>query len=45
MNQVKEIINVAKFSIFFIDKHQKIAFNDYGSIEAIEKFANEYKLF
>lgn len=40
-NQVKEIINSAKFSIFFIDKHQKIAFNDYGSIEAIEYFANE----
>lgn len=40
-NQVKEIINSAKFSIFFIDRHQKIAFNDYGSIEAIEYFANE----
>ena len=40
-NQVKEIINAAKFSVFFIDKHQKIAFNDYGSIESIEKFANE----
>lgn len=40
-NQVKEIINSSKFSIFFIDKHQKIAFNDYGSIDAIEKFANE----
>ena len=39
-NQVKEIINSAKFSIFFIDKHQRIACNDYGSIEAIEKFAN-----
>lgn len=41
-NQVKEIINSAKFSIFFIDKHQKIAINDYGSIEAIEKYANEF---
>ena len=40
-NQVKEIINSAKFSIFFIDKHQKVAFNDYGSIEVIEEFANE----
>ena len=41
-NQVKEIINAAKFSVFFIDKHQKVAFNDYGSIEAIEKYANEF---
>jgi len=41
-NQVKEIINAAKFSIFFIDKHQKIALNDYGSIESIERFANEF---
>ena len=40
-NQVKEIINSAKFSVFFIDKHQKIAFNDYGSVDVIEEFANE----
>ena len=40
-NQVKEIINASKFSIFFIDKHQKVTFKDYGSIEVIEKFANE----
>lgn len=40
-NQVKEIINAAKFSIFFIDKHQKVTFKDYGSIEVIERFANE----
>ena len=41
-NQVKELINAAKLSIFFIDKHQKIALNDYGSVEAIEEFADEY---
>lgn len=41
-NQVKEIINASKFSVFFIDKHQKVALNDYGSIEAIEKYANEF---
>ena len=40
-NQVKEIINAAKCSIFFIDKHQKVTMKDYGSIEAIEHFANE----
>lgn len=41
-NQVKEIINAAKFSVFFIDKHQKVAFKDYGSVEAIEKYAREF---
>lgn len=40
-NQVKEIINASKFSVFFIDKHQKISLKDYGSIEAIEHFAKE----
>ena len=27
--------------MIFIDKHQKIAFNDYGSVDVIEEFANE----
>ena len=40
-NQVKEIINASKFSVFFIDKHQKISLKDYGSIEAIEHYAKE----
>ena len=40
-NQVKEIINAAKASIFFIDKHQRVTLKDYGSIDVIEKFANE----
>ena len=40
-NQVKEIINAAKCSIFFIDKHQKIHIKDYGSIEAIKHYAEE----
>lgn len=40
-NQIKEIINAAKTSVFFIDKHQKVALADYGSIEAIEVCANE----
>ena len=37
-NQVKEIINAGKFSVFFIDKHQKISLKDYGSVEAIYEF-------
>ena len=40
-NQVKEIINASKFSVFFIDKHQKISLKDYGSIEEIEHYAKE----
>ena len=38
-NQVKEIINAAKFSVFFIDRHQKISLKDYGSVDAINEFA------
>jgi len=38
-NQVMEIINASKFSVFFIDRHQKISLKDYGSIEAIREFA------
>ena len=41
-NQVKEIINAAKFSVFFIDKHQKVSLKDYGSVEAIYEFADEF---
>ena len=41
-NQVKEIINAAKFSVFFIDKHQRISLKDYGSIEAINEFCKYF---
>ena len=41
-NQIKELINASKFSIFFIDKHQKVTLKDYGSIEEIKKFADEF---
>ena len=41
-NQVKEIINAAKFSVFFIDKHQKISLKDYGSVEAIHEFCKYF---
>jgi len=40
-NQIKEIINAAKFSIFFIDENQKVTLKDIGSEEIIRKFANE----
>ena len=40
-NQIKEIINAAKFSIFFIDENQKITLKDIGSEDLIRKFAKE----
>ena len=41
-NQIKEIINAAKFSIFFIDEDQKVTFKDIGSIEEIKKWSEHF---
>lgn len=41
-NQIKEIINASKFSIFFIDENQRVTLKDIGSINEIEKYAKEY---
>ena len=38
-NQIKEIINSAKCSIFFIDESQKVTWSDIGTIEEINKWA------
>lgn len=38
-NQIKEIINSAKFSIFFIDEDQRVTFKDIGEKEAIREWA------
>jgi DUF2075 family protein len=38
-NQVKEIINASKFSIFFIDEDQKVTFQDIGEKEEIKRWA------
>ena len=40
-NQIKEIINASKFSIFFIDENQKVTLKDIGSEDLIKKFARE----
>ncbi|MBR6168956.1 DUF2075 domain-containing protein [Candidatus Saccharibacteria bacterium] len=40
-NQTKEIINAAKFSIFFIDEAQRVTLKDKGTIADIKKFASE----
>ena len=39
-NQIKEIINSSKCSIFFIDENQKVHLNDIGSKKEIQKWAN-----
>lgn len=40
-NQIKEIIDSAKCSIFFIDEDQKVTWHDIGRKEEIEKWANK----
>lgn len=40
-NQVKEIINAAKFSIFFVDDDQRIHWKDIGEKQEIEKWASQ----
>lgn len=41
-NQVKELINSAKFTVFFIDEDQKITLKDIGSKEEIINWANKF---
>jgi len=40
-NQIKEIINAAQFSVFFIDENQRVTLKDIGSVETIRKYAKE----
>ncbi|MCE0739683.1 MULTISPECIES: DUF2075 domain-containing protein [Bacillus] len=40
-NQIKEIINASKFSVFFIDERQRVTLKDIGSIDTIHKFSKE----
>lgn len=42
-NQVKEIINASKVSVFFIDENQRVDIKDIGSKEEIIKWASFYK--
>ncbi len=41
VNQIREIINAARLSVFFIDEAQKVTWQDIGEIHAIESFASE----
>ena len=38
-NQIKEIINAAKFSVFFIDEDQRVTFKDIGETDSIKAWA------
>lgn len=38
-NQIKEIIDAAKFSVFFIDEDQKVTWHDIGETGEVEKWA------
>ena len=40
-NQIMEIINAAKFSVFFIDESQRVHIDDIGSKDEIRKHARE----
>lgn len=40
-NQIKEIINASRCSVFFIDESQRVTTSDIGSIEEIEYWANK----
>ena len=40
-NQIKEIINAAQCSVFFIDEHQRVTTCDIGSVAEIRKHAEE----
>jgi len=41
-NQIKEIINASRVSIFFIDLKQSIDIKDFGTIQEIKKWADYY---
>lgn len=41
VNQIKEIIDAARTSVFFIDEAQKVTWKDIGEISSIERFAAE----
>jgi len=41
-NQVKEIINAARVSVFFLDEDQRISDQDIGSIDEIKKWADHF---
>jgi DUF2075 family protein len=43
VNQIKEIIDAARASVFFIDEAQQVTWQDIGDVETIEVFAKAAK--
>jgi DUF2075 family protein len=41
-NQVKEIIEAAKLSVFFLNENQKVTLHDIGTVDEITKWAEHY---
>jgi hypothetical protein len=41
VNQIKEIIEASKFSVFFVDEDQKVTWSDIGEKEEIKKWADK----
>lgn len=41
-NQVKEIIDASKLSVFFVDENQKVTLNDIGTVDEITKWADHF---
>ena len=41
-NQIKEIINASKFSVFFIDESQRVTLKDIGTIDEIKKISHQF---
>jgi DUF2075 family protein len=40
-NQIKELINSARTSVFFIDEDQRVTLSDIGTVEEIQHFARQ----
>ena len=40
-NQIKEIINTARFTVFFVDDYQRIHMKDIGSVQSIKECAQQ----
>ena len=40
-NQVKELINASKCTVFFIDEDQRVTLNDIGTLDEVRKWADD----
>lgn len=42
VNQIKEVVNAARLSVFFIDEAQRVTLKDIGSVEQIRYWAQQH---